>query len=191
MTAEDATADTRPEWDDEYVDRVADSLQYNYDLARDERAGGRRFALYGRLEMDSHKQFLHPAISFGHQYSYEHLYVDRRARPTVEGIETLVDLGHDLADGLDADEEHFATEYTFALVADALPDDAASFVAGHSDRTMLNYGYNGHYEVNLVVAVPEERRVVDSDVAIADAFRLWDADDANASGVLGRLRGLF
>jgi hypothetical protein len=185
-----APDDPRPEWDDEYVDRVADSLQFNYDLASDERVRGTRFPLYARLEMDTHKQFLHPAISFGHQYSYQHLYVDRRPRVTVEELEALVSLGHELADGIDADEEHRSTEYTFAVVVDDLPPDAESFVAGHSDRTMLKYGYHGHYEVHLVVAVPGERRVVDSGVHVADAFRLWD-DGEDASGLLGRLRGLF
>lgn len=184
------TDEARPEWDDPYLDRVADSLQFNYDLARDERVDGHRFPLYGRLEMDSHKQFLHPAISFGHQYSYEHLYVDRRARPTVADLDSLVEVGHDLADDIDHDEEHFATEFTFVVLAEDLPDDVATHVAGHDDRTMLKYGYHGHYEVNLAVAVPDDERVVDSGTAIADAFRLWDTDDG-PSGVLGRLRGLF
>lgn len=191
-TAGDPTDDPsdRPTWDDPYLDDVAARLQFNYDLARDERVRGVTFPLYGRLEMDSHKQFLHPAISFGHQYSYEHLYVDRRPRVSVEDLEAFVTLGHDLAAEIDADEEHFATTFTFVVVVEDLPDEAASFVANHSDRTMLKYGYNGHYEVSLVAVVPDERRVVHSDVGVAEAFDHW-ADERERGGVLGRLRGLF
>ena len=201
MTAEGTTDDPadrpsddppseRPTWDDPYLDDVAARLQFNYDLARDERVRGVTFPLYGRLEMDSHKQFLHPAISFGHQYSYEHLYVDRRPRVGVEDLEALVTLGHDLADDIEADEEHYATDFTFVVVVEDLPDEVESFVANHSDRTMLKYGYNGHYEVNLVAVVPDAQRVVDSGVGIAEAFHHWD-DESESGGVLGRLRGLF
>ncbi|MFC5971715.1 hypothetical protein ACFPYI_10260 [Halomarina salina] len=180
----------RPTWEDPYLDGVAARLQFNYDLARDERVRGVRFPLYGRLEMDSHKQFLHPAISYGHQYSYEHLYVDRRPRVGVEDLEAFVSLAHDLAEDIEVDEEHYATDFTFAVVVEDLPDEVASFVANHDDRTMLKYGYNGHYEVNLVAVVPDEQRVVDSDVAVAEAFHHWD-DEQETTGVLDQLRGLF
>ncbi|MFD1513974.1 hypothetical protein [Halomarina rubra] len=187
---EEAVGDC-PTWDDPYLDRVAASLQFNYDLASDERVHGTTFDLYGLLEIDSHKQFLHPAISFGHQYSYEHLYVDRRPRVTVADLEALVELGHDLAEDLDHDEEHYATEFTFVVVVDDLPDDAASFVAGHQERTMLKYGYHGHYEVNLVAVVPDDHRVVAADVPVADAFDVWDDTTTEGGGVLDRLKGLF
>ncbi|WP_199268424.1 hypothetical protein [Halomarina oriensis] len=184
------TGETRPEWDDEFLDRVADSLQFNYDLQRDERVAGRRFALYGRLEMDSHKQFFHPAISFGHQFSYEHLYVDRLPRPTVADLDSLVEVGHELAADIDHDEEHYATEFVFVVLAEELTDDVAARVRSHDDRTMLKYGYHGHYEVDLVVVVPDDQRVVDSGSPIADAFRLWNTGQ-ESSGLLGRLKGLF
>lgn len=180
-----------PEWDDEYLDRVADRLQFNYDLARDCRIGGESFTLYGRLEMDSHKQFLHPAISYGHQHSTEHLFARRAESVRVEEIDRLAALAHDLADRwIDADEEHFSTEFVFALVVPEIPAAVRERVEGHADRTMLKYGYHGHYETGFVVAAPDREELAESGVGVADAFRLWE-DGGEEKGVLARLRGLL
>ncbi len=183
--------ETRPEWDDPYLDRVADRLQFNYDLEGEYRANGESFALYGRMDMDTHKQFIHPAITYGHQHSVEHLFARRVEHPRVSDLEHLVSLAHDLAETwVEPSEEHFSTDFVFVLVADGIPDDVRSFVSGFEDRTMLKYGYHGHYEVGLVVVAPDREESVDSGVGVAEAFRLWGGDD-EGSGILGRLRGLF
>jgi hypothetical protein len=177
-----------PDWDDEYLDRVSDRLMFNYDLDRDTVVHGERFPMTGTLEVHSQKQFFHPALSYGHHESEEHLFVQRLARPRVADLERLVDLGHDIADErVVADEEHFSTDVTFVVVAEDLTDDVAAFVADHKDRTLLKYGYYGHYEVNLAVVVPEAERLVRSPAAdTAEAFALWEPL-TEEKGLLGRM----
>ncbi len=150
-----------PDWDDEYLDRVSDRLLYSYDLEKDHRGGGERWDLYGELRVRSQKQFFHPALSYADHEAEEYLFVRRDSRPTVAELERLVALGHDLADDrVVADEEHFGTDVTFVLVADGIPDDVREFVAGFRDRTLLKFGYHGHYEINLVVVDPESEAYV-------------------------------
>jgi hypothetical protein len=185
------TADL-PDWDDEYLNRVAERLQFNYDLESDHRVRGEPFSLYGALTLESHKQFVHSALSYGHHESAEHLYARRRDGVRVADLEALVALGHDLGDAIDADEEHFSTEFTFALVVERIPDDVREFVAGFRDRTLLKYGYYGHYEVNLVVVAPDLETLVASENAdVAAAFRLWEVEDPESDGLVSRLAGLF
>jgi hypothetical protein len=187
----EGTADL-PDWDDEYLNRVAERLQFNYDLEAAHTIGGEPFALYGALTLESHKQFIHSALSYGHHESAEHLYARRRDGVRVADLEALVALGHDLGEDIDADEEHFSTEFTFALVAETIPDDVAAFVAGFRDRTLLKYGYYGHYEVNLLVVAPGSEELVASENAdVAAAFRLWETDDPESEGLVSRLAGLF
>lgn len=178
-----------PDWDDEYVDRVSDRLMFNYDLQQDYHVHGESFTLYGSLRMESHKQFFHPALSYARNESTEHLFV-RRATAGVAALERLVDLGHTLADEwVAADEEHYSTDFTFVLVAPDIDDDVRRFVAGFRDRTLLRYGYYGHYEINLLVVAPDtETLVASANADVADAFRLWPAED-DARGLLGRLAG--
>lgn len=181
-----------PVWEDEYLDRVSDRLQFNFDLEKDERVRGERFEMYGRLEITSQKHFFHPALSYGHHETTEHLFVRREDRVRVETLERLVDLGHALADEwIDADEHHYGTEFTFVLVADDLADDVREFVEGFRDRTLIKLGYHGDYEVNLVVVAPEREAIVASENAdVAAAFRLWESLDREESkGILGRLFG--
>lgn len=187
---EPAYADV-PDWDNEYVDRVSDRLMFNFDLERDYRIRGESFTLYGTLRMESHKQFLHSSLSYGHHESNEHLFVRRVERASIGELEALVALGHDLAaEWVEADEEHFSTDFTFALVASDIPEDVAEFVVGFGDRTLLKYGYYGHYEINLLVVAPEiEGLVASKNADIADAFRLWPAEAQ--PGLLSRLAGLF
>jgi hypothetical protein len=181
-----------PDWDDEYLHRVAERLQFNYDLEATHTVGGERFALYGALTLESHKQFFHSALSYGHHESAEHLYARRHDGVRVADLEALVALGHDLADDIDADEEHFSTEFTFALVVPRIPDDVREFVAGFRDRTLLKYGYYGHYEVNLIVVAPDAEKLVASENAdVAEAFRLWETGNPEPEGLVSRLAGLF
>jgi hypothetical protein len=177
-----------PDWDDEYLDRVSDRLMFNYDLDRETVVHGERFPMTGTLEVHSRKQFFHPALSYGHHESEEFLLVQRLARPTVADLERLVELGHRIADErVVADEEHFSTDVTFVVVAEDLADDVAAFVADHKDRTLLKYGYYGHYEVNLAVVVPGAERLVRSPAAdTAEAFALWEPL-TEEKGLVGRL----
>jgi hypothetical protein len=180
-----------PDWDDEYVDRVSDRLLFNYDLEKGRRVGGRTFTLYGKMEMHHQKHFLHPALSFAHHDTYDHVLVTRLDRVSVGDLESLVSLGHDIADDwIEADEEHYATEFTFAVVAESIPDPVREFVDGFRERTMIRKGYHGHYEINLLVVAPEAEAVVASAQTDLDAaFRLWDSvDEGEPEPFLDRLR---
>jgi hypothetical protein len=180
-----------PDWDDEFVDRVGDRLFTSYDLTKNARVDGERFTLRAELRMERYKQFFHPALSYGHHESAEHLFVRRVDRAGVAELERLVAFGHDLADRwIEPGEEHFSTEFTFALVVETAKIDPAvrEFVADFRDRTLLKRGYYGHYEINLVVVAPEvEELSASTNADIADAFRFWEPDDAEREGVIGRL----
>ena len=181
-----------PDWDDEYIDRVSDRLSFNYDLERDHRVRGESFTLHGALRMESRKQFIHSALSYGHHASSEFLFVRRADRPSVAELEGFVGLGHTLAADIDADEEHFSTDFTFALVVETLGDDVRKFVVDFHDRNLLKYGYHGHYEINLLVVAPEAEELVASRNAdIAEAFHLWESDEPERQGLLERVAGLF
>jgi hypothetical protein len=182
-----------PDWDDPYLDRVSDRLMYNYDLSKNHRIGGTEWALYGEMRVLTQKQFFHPALSYADHEAEEYLFVTRRDRPTVAGLDRLVALGHDLAeDRVDGDEEHYRTDITFVVVAGTVPDDVADHVAGFRDRTLLKFGYYGHYEVNLVVVDPDAERLVRSEAAdVADAFALWADVERGSPGLLSRLARRF
>ncbi|WP_254545506.1 hypothetical protein [Halomarina pelagica] len=182
-----------PDWDDEYLDRVADGLMYSYDLEDDYRVRGERFDLYGRMRVESRKHFFHPSLNYANHGSTEHLFARRATGATRDDVERLVDLGHDLAAAwIDADEEHFSTDFTFVLLVPEIPSDVREFVAGFKDRTLIKLGYFGHYEVNLLVVAPEREDIAASANAdVAHAFRLWRSDgtDAEPAGLVGRLIG--
>ncbi len=185
--------DIVPNWDDEYLDRVSDRLMYSYDLERDRRVHGESFELYGELRILTQKQFAHPSLKYADHESAEHLFARRTERPTVAELERLVELGHTLAEEwVAADEEHYGTEFTFVLVAEELPDDVASFVEGFRDRTLLKWGYYGHYEVNLGVVVPEaERAVASTNADVVEAFTLWSDVTEPKEGLLSRFARRF
>lgn len=185
-TAPSDDAPDVPDWDDEYVDRVSDRLMYNYDLEKDYRVRGERFTLYGQLEVHSEKHFFHPVLSFGHHDAREHLFVQRADGATVADLERLVELGHELADEwITANEEHYSTEFTFVVVAPTISESVREFVSEFRDRTMLKYGYFGHYEINLVAVAPEEEDVVaSSEATVEEAFRLWEPIEKDEPGLL-------
>ena len=164
-----------PTWDDEYIDRVSDRLMHNFDLERDYVVSGESFQLYGELRMVARKRFFHPALNYGDHERRGYVFTRRCEDPTVESIEALVDLGHTLAnEWIEADEEHYETSFTFVLVVDAIPDDVRSFVDGFRDRTLLKYGYFGHYEIIPLVVAPRRKVIVAGEAAeLADAFALW------------------
>jgi len=180
----DEIAEAVPTWEDEYLDRVSDRLMHNYDLERDYAVAGESFPLYGQLRMVARKRFFHPALNYGDHERRAHVFARRNAEPTVEDVQSLLDLGHTLAEEwIDADEEHFETSFTFVLVADAIPEDVRSFVEGFRDRTLLKYGYFGHYEVVPIVVAPDRAAIVAGEAAeLTDAFALWrDLDDGSES----------
>ena len=176
-----------PTWEDEYVDRVSDRLMYNYDLEKDRVVDGHRFTLYGRMELHSEKHFLHPAFSFAHHESFEHLFVTHEPRIDEGTLERFVDLGHELADEwIEPNEEHFSTDFTFVLLTEEIPGAVYDHVASFNDRTMLKLGYNGHYEINLVVVAPDREELVSSEGAeVEAAFRLWEPIERKEPGILG------
>jgi len=183
-----------PDWDDDYLDRVSDRLLYSYDLERDRRVDGERFALYGRLEVENRKQFLHPAITYGHHETTEHLLVRRTNGVSVADIEALASLGERLGEAwVEPDERHFATEFVFGLVAPSIPAPVREHVADFESRTLLNYGYHGHYSVHLFVVAPRDEALVASPgTDVATAFRLWnDGRDEGEAGVVGRLASVL
>lgn len=174
-----------PEWGDEYFDQVAGRLVFNYDLERDRSVHGETFPMYGRLEMSSEKHFFHPSLRFGYHESIEHLFARRRPSVTTGDLDRLVELGHELADDwIEPDEQHFSTEFTFVSVVDRIPEDVRSYVDGFRDRTLLKYGYFGHYEINLVVVAPGRKQIVASSEAdVEEAFRLWEPIEKEEPGL--------
>lgn len=178
-----------PEWDDAYLDRVAARLAANYDLRKGFEVRGERFELYGELSVRNQKQLLHPSISFAHHDSSEHLFARRVETVREDELDRLVELGHALAEEwIVPSDEHYSTEFTFALVADAFDDGVREHVSGFSDRTLLKFGYHGHYEVNLIVAVPDDERLLASENAdVAAAFAPWEPIEAERSGLFARI----
>lgn len=174
-----------PDWEDEYVDRVSDRLMFNYDLAKDVQLRDESFGMYGRMKIHNEKHFFHPVLSFAHHDLFEHLFVRRTSAATIAEFERLAEFGHDLAEHwIDADERHYSTDFTFVLVGSEIPDDARSFVSSFSDRTMLKYGYNGHYEISLVAVAPDREELVASDAAtVEEAFRLWEPIEKEEPGL--------
>lgn len=184
-----ADGEAVPEWDDPYLDRVANRIALNYDLERGFRVDNERFDLYGELSVRNQKQFLHPSISFAHHDSTEHLFARRAETVRTTALDRLVELGHELAEEWIApSDEHFSTDFTFVLVADGFDDAVREYVSGFSDRTLLKFGYHGHYEINLVVVCPEEEELVASENAdVAAAFSLWKSIEPEKPGLLARL----
>ena len=178
-----------PDYDDAYLDAVRDRVMFSYDLERDHRVRDERFEMYGHLHMDRHKQFFHPALRFGHHYSEEHLLVRRAESADEAALDRLVELGHDLAgEWVEANEEHYLTEFTFALVVPEYDTAVESYVSGFRDRTLLKGGYYGHYEVNLIVVAPDREAAVASDQAdVAQAFRTWEDIEGESMGAVERL----
>ncbi len=182
-----------PKWKDEYLDRVSDRLMYNYDLQKDYQLRGERWALYGQMRVRNQKQFFHPALNYADHEAEEHLFARRQSRPTVADLDRLVALGHDLADErIDADEQHYGTDITFVLVVDEILPAVREYVDGFRDRTLLKFGYYGHYDVNLVAVNPENEDCVASEAAdVAAAFRLWGDIVQPDEGFLSRFAKRF
>jgi hypothetical protein len=166
---------------------------YSYDLDREVVVDGERFDMTAEMRVRNQKQFLHPALSYADHDLMEFVFVRRVATPSVDAVERLVEFAHGVADErIDAHEEHYGTDVTVVLVADRIPDDVAEFVDGFRDRTLLKFGYYGHYEVNLVVVAPDRQELVASENAdTAAAFRLWERVDSPDEGFFSRFAKRF
>lgn len=177
-----------PVWDDQYLDAVALRLLHYYDLEQDKDVDGERFPMYGQLHVQNERHAVHPALSFGEHYSEEHLFVRREAYPIRSTLESLEELGERLAGlWIEPSEEHYSTDFSFVVVAETIPEDVSSFVTGYRNRTLLKYGYNGHYEINLVVVAPDHQELVQSKtVDVGSAFRTWEPIRRKEPGRLGR-----
>ena len=182
-----------PDYDDEYLDRVSDRLMYSYDLDADVVVDGERFDLTAEMRMRNQKQFLHPALSYADHDVMEHLFARRVANPTVGELERLVAFAHGVADErVEGNEQHYGTDITVVLVADRISEPVAEFVEGFRDRTLLKFGYYGHYEVNLVVVAPDEERLVASEAASsAEALRLWEPVEKPDDGIFSKFAKRF
>ncbi|QKY19322.1 hypothetical protein B4589_002625 [Halolamina sp. CBA1230] len=182
-----------PTWNDEYFDRVSDRLMYSYDLERDYRVRGEAFDLYGEFRVRTQKQFFHPSLSYADHDRAEYLFARRTDRPTVADLESLVELGHDLAEErIVPSEEHFETEFTFVLVVDEVTDAVREFVEGFRERELLAYGYYGHYEINLAVVDPDTETAIGSEQAdTAQAFALWGDIEQPSESFLSRFAKRF
>ena len=178
-----------PDWDDAFFDRVGDRLRCSFDLSKDDCVRDERFDLYGEARIENRKQLIHPSLNYANHEAHKYVFARRSERATVEDLERLVALAHDLADEwVVADEEHFGTEFSFALVVPEIPRSVREFVAAFRDRTLLKFGYYGQYEIHLVAVAPEKTELVASrNAGVARAFRLWDDIPRDESGLLDRL----
>jgi hypothetical protein len=176
-----------PDWDDEYVDRVADRLMHSYDLACETDVRGEVFDLSGEMRIERQKQLFHPSINYANHSSEEHLFARRTAGVRRTDLDSIIDLGHTLAEEwIETDETHFSTDFTFVLIVPEITDAVREFVAGFRDRTLLKLGFHGHYEVNLAVVAPENEDIVTSKNAdVGEAFALWS--DPEPEGLFTRL----
>ena len=178
-----------PRWNDDYFDRVALRLTHHYDLERDYDVDGRRFPMYGQLHVRHERHVIHQSVTFAEHRAEEHVFVDAITTPTVTDLERLSGLGERLAEEwVEADEDHYSTDFSFVVVATTLADDVAEYVDSYSNRTLLKYGYYGHTEVNLVVVVPDEETSVGSETAdVEQAFRVWEPIVKAEPGRISRL----
>ena len=178
-----------PTLEDEYLQTISRRLVHNYDLEQDYRVRGESFALYGHMELHSQKHVLHSALSIAHHEAHEHVFLQRSKTLSQRAIDDAIELGHDLAEAwIDPNEEHYSTEFIFGFVVPEIPTDLASTVRDIDERTLLKFGYNGHYDIGIVLVAPETKQIVASEsVDIVDALRTWEPIEQNNTGWLGRL----
>lgn len=165
-----------PTWEDEYIDRVSDRIMYNYDLEKDVTVHGERFDLGGEMNIENEKHFFHPSLNYANHESREYLYARRQDAVSVAGLERLVDVAHDIAEErVEYVDTHFSTDVTIAIIVPEIQPDVADFVSSYTGRNLLKFGFNGHYEINLLVAAPDDRDIVYSENAdVWKAFQTWE-----------------
>ncbi len=165
-----------PTWSDEYLDRVSDRLLHNYDLEKDIVVNGESFDMGGEMRIESQKHFLHSSLNYANHEAREYFYSRRQDDIDVADLESLVSKGHDIAEKrVEHTDQHFSTDITFVIVVPTYDDAVAEFVDSFADRNLLSFGFHGHFEINLVVAAPAERRLVHSkNVDMWKAFQTWE-----------------
>ncbi|ALG81029.1 hypothetical protein [Halanaeroarchaeum sulfurireducens] len=175
-----------PDWEDEYIDRVSDRLMHNYDLEREVTVHGEPFGLAGEMRLESEKHFFHPSLNYANHEAREYLYARRQEHVTVSDLEHLVEVGHDIAtERVERRDDHFSTDVTFVLVVPSIEPAVADFVQNFSDRTLLWFGFHGHYEINLAVVSPDEQHSVASPNAdVVTAFETWEEIEPESPGLL-------
>ncbi|MFB6134368.1 MAG: hypothetical protein ABEJ55_05215 [Halanaeroarchaeum sp.] len=175
-----------PVWEDEYLDRVSDRLMHNYDLAKDVTVQGESFQLAGEMRIENEKHFLHSSLNYANHESREYLYARRQDAVSVSDLERLVEVADDIAtERVERSDRHFSTDVTVVLVAPSIDQDVSSYVSSFADRTLLRFGFHGHYEINLVVAAPADRDIVHSENAdVWKAFETWERIERDEPGLL-------
>ncbi len=153
-------------------------------LVLDHRLRGERWDLYGEMRV-LNRNSLPPGASYGDDESEESstpvASTGRRRRTEATGRTG----SRPCDERVSGNEEHYRTDFTFVLVADEIPDEVRSFVEGQRERTLLKYGYYGHYEVNLGVVAPDEQDAVAGEAAdVVEAFVLWEDVTQPDEGVL-------
>lgn len=174
-----------PDWEDEYLDRVSDRIMHNYDLEKDVTINGERFDLGGEMRIESEKHFFHPALNYANHESREYLYARRQDAISVPDLEELVSVAHDVAeDRVEHTDTHFSTDVTLAIIVPKIDPAVEEFVESYSDRNLLRFGFNGHYEINLLVSAPERKSIVASENAdVWEAFRTWEPIEKEDPGL--------
>jgi hypothetical protein len=182
-----------PTWADEYLDRVSDRLLHNYDLEKDVVVAGEPFDLAGEMRIESEKHFFHSSLNYANHQAREFLYSRRQEAISVSELESLVSTGHDIAsDRVEHSDQHFSTDVTFAIVVPTYDDAVAEFVQSFADRTLLRFGFHGHYEINLIVVAPEDRQLAHSrNVDVWKAFQTWEPIAAEEPNVWEKVRRYF
>lgn len=177
-----------PVWDDGYLDSVALRLLHHYDLQREYTVDGEQFELYGHLEVKHERHAIHPSLTFAHHRTEEHLFATRTTSLSTAELQRLEALGEQIADEwIDADENHYSTDITFAIIAEVLPTEVREYIDGYRNRTLLRKGYYGHYEINLIAVSPDREETVGSQEADAEqAFRVWEPVVTETPGRLSR-----
>ncbi len=178
-----------PELTDPYVEAVGQRLVHNYDLEGDYTVNGERFDLYGYLEVHNQRQVLHPALSVGHHESREHVFLKRTETLSEADLDRMIELGHALAEEwITADEEHYSTEFIFVFVCSSLSDPVSNRIEELDERTLLKFGYHGHYDIHIAAVDPAQQHLVSNAAFnLTEAVRTWEPVGGTDSGLMPRV----
>lgn len=178
-----------PELTDPYLETVGQRLVHNYDLESDYTVNGEQFDLYGYLEVHNKRQVLHPALSVGHHEAREHVFLKRTETLSEADLDRVIELGHALAEEwITADEEHYSTEFIFAFVTTSLAAPVSNRIEELDERTLLKFGYHGHYDIHIAAVDPTQQHLVSNAAFdLTEALRTWDPVSGTDPGLVTRL----
>lgn len=165
-----------PVWQENYLDAVGVRLMHYYSLEKDVRIDGQHFELFGEMNVLHERHAFHPALSFAHHKADEYVFATRIDHPDVQDFKRFISLGEQLAtEWIDRDENHYSTDFSFAVACSEISDSVRSFVSSYKNRNLLKFGYFGHYEINLIVIDSARKESVASRNAdVEQAFRVWE-----------------